>query len=181
MIALSTLKGRTVAVFGLGGSGLATCAALAAGGARVIAFDDNPASVAKAAEAGHETADLRHADWSDLALLVLTPGVPLTHPAPHWTVGLAHASGVEVVGDIELFGQVGDHLGRDIERIRQEHAKVTHSHELEGETEAVAVAATLGDQLAIGIVEVKEPLQIRLRQHTEPAVFHGPLITHSRT
>ncbi|WP_439573301.1 UDP-N-acetylmuramoyl-L-alanine--D-glutamate ligase [Phreatobacter sp.] len=103
MIALSTLKGRTVAVFGLGGSGLATCAALAAGGARVIAFDDNSASVAKAAAAGHETADLRHIDWSGLALLVLTPGVPLTHPAPHWTVGLAHANGVEVVGDIELF------------------------------------------------------------------------------
>jgi UDP-N-acetylmuramoylalanine--D-glutamate ligase len=103
MIPVSTLAGRTVAVFGLGGSGLATCAALSAGGARVIAFDDNPASVAKAAAAGHETADLRHVDWSSLAALVLTPGVPLTHPAPHWSVGLAHANGVEVLGDVELF------------------------------------------------------------------------------
>lgn len=103
MIPVSTLMGRTVAVFGLGGSGLATCAALAAGGARVIAFDDSPASVAKAAAAGHETADLRHVDWSSLAALVLAPGVPLTHPAPHWSVGLAHASGVEVLGDVELF------------------------------------------------------------------------------
>jgi UDP-N-acetylmuramoylalanine--D-glutamate ligase len=34
---------------------------------------------------------------------VLTPGVPLTHPAPHWSVGLARAAGVEVIGDIELF------------------------------------------------------------------------------
>jgi UDP-N-acetylmuramoylalanine--D-glutamate ligase len=34
---------------------------------------------------------------------VLAPGVPLTHPAPHWTVGFARAAGVEVIGDIELF------------------------------------------------------------------------------
>lgn len=103
MIPISTLKGANVAVFGLGGSGLATCAALKSGGARVIAFDDNPASVEKAAAAGYETADLRGIDWSSVAVFVLTPGVPLTHPAPHWSVGLAQANGVEVVGDIELF------------------------------------------------------------------------------
>ncbi len=34
---------------------------------------------------------------------MLAPGVPLTHPAPHWTVRLARAAGVEVIGDIELF------------------------------------------------------------------------------
>src|SRR5262249_47278158 len=31
------------------------------------------------------------------------PGVPLTHPAPHWVVGLARNAAVEVIGDIELF------------------------------------------------------------------------------
>ena len=44
-----------------------------------------------------------HVDWSKIAALVLAPGVPLTHPAPHWTVGLARAAAVEVIGDIELF------------------------------------------------------------------------------
>ena len=34
---------------------------------------------------------------------MLAPGVPLTHPAPHWTVGLARNAAVEVIGDIELF------------------------------------------------------------------------------
>ena len=29
--------------------------------------------------------------------------MPLTHPAPHWSVGLARNAAVEVVGDIELF------------------------------------------------------------------------------
>jgi UDP-N-acetylmuramoylalanine--D-glutamate ligase len=35
--------------------------------------------------------------------LVLSPGVPLTHPKPHWTVDLAKAAGIDVIGDIELF------------------------------------------------------------------------------
>jgi UDP-N-acetylmuramoylalanine--D-glutamate ligase len=103
MIPVSIFKDANVAVFGLGGSGFATCAALKAGGARVIAYDDNPASVEKATAAGFETADLRGIDWSSVAALVLAPGVPLTHPAPHWSVGLAQANGVEVLGDIELF------------------------------------------------------------------------------
>jgi UDP-N-acetylmuramoylalanine--D-glutamate ligase len=59
--------------------------------------------MAAAASAGFATADLRQVDWSKLAALVLAPGVPLTHPAPHWSVGLARATGVEVIGDIELF------------------------------------------------------------------------------
>ena len=36
---------------------------------------------------------------------MLSPGVPLTHPKPHWTVDLAHAAGVEIIGDVELFGR----------------------------------------------------------------------------
>lgn len=42
-------------------------------------------------------------DWSQIAALVLTPGVPLTHPMPHWTVPLARRADVEIIGDIELF------------------------------------------------------------------------------
>jgi UDP-N-acetylmuramoylalanine--D-glutamate ligase len=103
MIPVTTFSGKKVAVFGLGGSGNASCQALAAGGAEVIACDDDVAKLAGAARAGFATADLRHADWSKIAALVLAPGVPLTHPVAHWSVGFARAVGVEVIGDIELF------------------------------------------------------------------------------
>src|SRR5262245_1688547 len=103
MIPVTTFAGRKVAVFGLGGSGLASASALLAGGADVIGWDDSAETVAKATSAGIPTADLRHLDWSRIAALVLAPGVPLTHPAPHWTVGLARAAAVAVIGDIELF------------------------------------------------------------------------------
>jgi UDP-N-acetylmuramoylalanine--D-glutamate ligase len=100
---VTSFRGRKVALFGLGGSGLATAEALAAGGADVVAWDDNPDSVAKAASRGIGTADLRGVGWSGFAAFVLSPGVPLTHPKPHWTVDLARAAGVEIIGDVELF------------------------------------------------------------------------------
>jgi len=36
---------------------------------------------------------------------MLSPGLPLTHPEPHWSVGMAKAAGVEILGDIELFAR----------------------------------------------------------------------------
>src|SRR6185369_4230989 len=105
MIPVTSFAGKTVAVFGLGGSGLACCHALKAGGAEVIAGDDSADNVAKAAQAGFTTADLRTVSWSNFSALILTPGAPLTHPAPHWSVLMARQAGCEVIGDIELFCQ----------------------------------------------------------------------------
>src|SRR5437899_7688130 len=103
MIPVTSFAGKTVAVFGLGGSGLASCHALKAGGAEVIASDDSAEKLAEAAQAGFVTADLRKISWANFAALVLTPGAPLSHPSPHWTVMAAQQAGVEVIGDIELF------------------------------------------------------------------------------
>lgn len=99
----TVFAGRDVALFGLGGSGLATARALKLGGANVFAFDDSPERVAAAASEGIGTEDLREADFSRFAALVLSPGVPLTHPEPHWSAQKATAAGVEIIGDIELF------------------------------------------------------------------------------
>ncbi len=62
-----------------------------------------PDNVAKAVQAGFTTADLRTVSWANFAALILTPGAPLTHPSPHWSVLAAREAGVEVIGDIELF------------------------------------------------------------------------------
>ncbi len=113
MIPVTTFAGKKVAVFGLGGSGLASASALLAGGADVVAFDDNAQSVMKANAAGIPTADLRQVDWSKIAALLLAPGVPLTHPAPHWIVDMARRAHVEVIGDIELFCRERAHHAPD--------------------------------------------------------------------
>ncbi|MTD95461.1 UDP-N-acetylmuramoyl-L-alanine--D-glutamate ligase [Hyphomicrobium sp. xq] len=103
MIRITTLAGRRVAVFGLGASGIATAKALVEGGADVVCSDDSAAGVEAAAAAGLKTADLKDANWAVFTVLVLAPGVPLTHPAPHWTVRAARLAGVDVIGDLELF------------------------------------------------------------------------------
>jgi UDP-N-acetylmuramoylalanine--D-glutamate ligase len=102
MIALTHTGGQTWAVFGLARSGLATARALVAGGAQVRLGDDNAASRAAAEAAGFQTMPLYDASLAGCAGLVLAPGVPLTHPAPHPAAAAAHRLGIPVVGDIEL-------------------------------------------------------------------------------
>lgn len=103
MTPVHAFQGQRVALFGLGGSGLATARALKAGGADVLSWDDNEAARNKATAEGLAVADLAQADFADFAALILAPGVPLTHPEPHWTVKRAHTARIPVIGDIELF------------------------------------------------------------------------------
>jgi UDP-N-acetylmuramoylalanine--D-glutamate ligase len=105
MIPVPGFEGRTVAVFGLGRTGLSAARALIAGGARVALWDENPKGREAAEAEGLPLVDLENADWSEFAALMLSPGVPVTHPAPHWTVTRAQANGVEVLGDVELFAR----------------------------------------------------------------------------
>ncbi|WP_084418121.1 UDP-N-acetylmuramoyl-L-alanine--D-glutamate ligase [Henriciella litoralis] len=105
MIPITEYAGRDVAVYGLGRTGLAAARALKAGRARVHAWDDNEASRAKAEAEGIPLSDLNKRDWQSFAALVLSPGIPLTHPQPHRLVRLAQMTNVPVVGDIELFAR----------------------------------------------------------------------------
>jgi UDP-N-acetylmuramoylalanine--D-glutamate ligase len=105
MIPVRGFEQQKVAVFGLARTGLAAARALAAGGADVVVWDEKSAAREDAAALGFKLEDLASAEWSDLAALVLSPGVPLTHPKPHWTVEKAKAAGVPIMGDIELFAR----------------------------------------------------------------------------
>ncbi len=113
MIPVTTSAGKTVAVFGLGGSGIATAKALIAGGATVAAWDDGANGRAAAEKAGIPLVDLSIADWSQFADLVLAPGVPLTHPEPHWVVLKAREAKIDIIGDIELFCRERNALAPD--------------------------------------------------------------------
>ena len=105
MIPVRGFEGKKVAVFGLARTGLAAARSLAAGGADVVVWDEKAAAREAARAEGFALEDLNSADWLALAALVLSPGVPLTHPEPHWTVKRAREAGVEIVGDIELFAR----------------------------------------------------------------------------
>ena len=92
-------KEKTVAVVGLGRSGLAAARALSDGGAQVVVWDDNEPARADAGLKGYRVASPEEASFETL---VLSPGVPLTHPEPHAAAKRARAAGVPILGDVEL-------------------------------------------------------------------------------
>ena len=104
MIPVQGYAGRKVAVLGLGRSGLATAAALVAGGAEPLLWDDSPEARAKAEAAGHQITDLtRDGAWDGIAALIVSPGIPHLYPAPNKAIARALALGVPVDNDIGLF------------------------------------------------------------------------------
>ncbi len=105
MIDLSFLSGKQFAIFGLGKSGLSTARALQAGGATVKLWDDNEHGRTHALNAGFDLQNLYETNLSQFDGLILSPGVPLTHPVPHDLVKAANAANISVIGDVELFLQ----------------------------------------------------------------------------
>lgn len=104
-IDLGFFGGLTVAVLGLGKSGLSAARALAAAGAEVWAWDDNEESRNRAAAEGLPIRDLHDCDWSQPVSLILSPGIPHSFPAPHEVVELARHNGCEIISDIELLAR----------------------------------------------------------------------------
>lgn len=112
MITLDAYKDKTVGVFGLGRAGQATVDALLAGGANVVAWDDAAANRELAKERyGKKIQKLAPVkwEWEEMSVVVLSPGIPLTHPKPHEVVCLAKQHFTPVIGDIELLYQACPH------------------------------------------------------------------------
>jgi UDP-N-acetylmuramoylalanine--D-glutamate ligase len=169
VIPVTTFAGKKVAVFGLGGSGLVSASALLAGGADVVGWDDNAESVTKARAAGIPTGDLHKTDWSKLAALVLAPGVPLTHPQPHWTVKLARDAKVEVIGDIELFcRERARHApGSPFVAITGTNGKSTTTALIAHLVKSAGMDAQLGGNIGTAILSLQPP-----DSHVKPLRVH---------
>ena len=159
MIPATGFADRTVALFGLGKSGLSTVRALEAGGARVVAWDDSGARRAEAAEAGVAIEDLTKRGWNDIAAFVLSPGVPLTHPVPHPTVKLAQAAGVEIIGDVELFFRAvkASGTGARIVAITGTNGKSTTTALIGHMIRRCGVDAQVGGNIGTPVLELDPP------------------------
>jgi UDP-N-acetylmuramoylalanine--D-glutamate ligase len=104
MIPVPGFEGRKIAVLGLARSGRAAVAALEAGSAEVLAWDDSEKTRSGIA-AELPLRNLAKIDWRGVAALMLSPGIPHSFPQPHPAVVGARAAGVPVIGDIELLGR----------------------------------------------------------------------------
>ena len=161
MIPVPGFEGRRVAVFGLGRSGITAARALKAGGAIPVLWDDGVSGRLQAQAEGFVVEDLTTADWSGFAALVLSPGAPLTHPKPHWTVDKAREAGVPVVGDIELFARALDALpeGRRlwVIAITGTNGKSTTTALIGWVLQQAGLTVHVGGNIGIGVLALPEP------------------------
>ena len=160
MIPVRAFEGQTVAVFGLARTGLAAARALVAGGAKVALWDEKPAAREAAAAEGLAVVDLSTADWSQFAALMLSPGVPLTFPKPHWTVEKARAAGVEILGDMELFARAvnaaPEHKRPKIVAITGTNGKSTTTALVGHICAAAGRDVRIGGNIGIGVLDLPD-------------------------
>jgi len=62
--------------------------------------------------------------------------------------------------DSELSGNMVDDARRHLDGIRQECTEKPDGQQLQGETQAVGIAAALADEGAVGIVDMEEPREL---------------------
>lgn len=161
MIPVPGFEGRRVAVFGLGRSGITAARALQAGGAIPVLWDDGVSGRMQAEAEGFLVEDLTRADWSGFAALVLSPGAPLTHPKPHWSVERAHEAGVPVIGDVELFARALAALPPGerprVVAITGTNGKSTTTALIGWVLKQAGLTVHIGGNIGIGVLALPEP------------------------
>ena len=135
MIATRAFAHKTIAVFGLARTGLGAVRAAVAGGTQVIAWDDSSTARDLGGQEGAEIMPWREWPWEKIAALVLSPGVPLTHPRPHGVVEHANQAGVPIIGDVELFAR-----------------EIRPNPELPGKAPVIAITGTNGKSTTTALV-----------------------------
>lgn len=155
MIRSRAWTGKRYAVLGLARSGLATVAALIASGAEVLAWDDRAEARDEAAKLGASVGDPLEADLTDMAGVIVSPGVPLNrHPiAAH-----AKAAGVPIIGDIELFAQARAELPpHRVVGITGTNGKSTTTALVHHVLKTAGVPTTMGGNIGLPIL-AQQPL-----------------------
>ena len=162
MFAAQTFRNKKVAVFGLARSGTATIEALRRGGAEVFAWDDSAPAVETARGAGLPISNLHQLDFKGLDALVLSPGVPLTHPEPHWTVLKARHAGIEVIGDTEIFAREASAAGARIVAITGTNGKSTTTALIGHVLAKAGLDVEVGGNIGKAVFLLRQPVKGRV-------------------
>lgn len=156
-VTLTHLSGRSIGVFGLARSGLATVQAAVAGGAAdVFVWDDKESAREAARKLGAKPLPPGEWPWETLDRLVLSPGVPLTHPKPHDIALKAQAAGVAVVSDIELLWCEAEGRARFV-AITGTNGKSTTTALIGHLLASAGLKASVGGNIGRAALDLEEP------------------------
>ncbi len=155
MIPVRGYEGATVAVLGLGRSGLTAARSLRAGGATVLAWDDGARGRDAAVAEGFELRDPTGAGALDgVVTLVTSPGIPHLYPAPHPAIRAAWDAGVAVDNDIGLFFRSLDHDAPRTVCITGSNGKSTTAALLHHVLESAGRVAHLAGNIGRGVLDL---------------------------
>jgi UDP-N-acetylmuramoylalanine--D-glutamate ligase len=157
MFSATTFKNKKIAVFGLARSGISCALAMVAGGAEVFAWDDSEPSVEKARSEGVPIINLHTIDFKRLDSLILSPGVPLTHPVPHWSVVKARQAGVEIIGDTEAFAREVQGTGAKIVAITGTNGKSTTTALIGHVLKSSGLDVDVGGNIGLAVFNLRKP------------------------
>lgn len=178
MIVSDVFRGKRYAVLGLARSGIATVACLIESGARVTAWDSNPASIEAVRGSFNRAADesidriafpatgatLEFGDPMEIDLagfdgIVVSPGVPLNK---HPIAMRAKIAGVPIIGDIELFALARPTLPpHKVVGITGTNGKSTTTALIHHIIEQAGLPARMGGNIGLPILG-QEPLEPNL-------------------
>ena len=157
MFPAKTFANKRVAVFGLARSGISCATALRLGGAEVFAWDDSEPAVEKAKADGLNIINLHGIDFRTLNALVLSPGVPLTHPEPHWTVVKAKQAGIEIIGDTEVFARELAQTGAKLVAITGTNGKSTTTALVGHVLKKAGLDVDVGGNIGLAVFNLRQP------------------------
>jgi UDP-N-acetylmuramoylalanine--D-glutamate ligase len=154
VIVSAAWRGKRYAVLGLARSGAATVRALVAGGAEVVAWDNDANRVGSLEdELGHAAFDATDPlliDLTGFAGVVVSPGVPINR---HPIAEKARDAAVPLIGDIELFAQArGELPAHKVVGITGTNGKSTTTALIHHILETAGVPARLGGNIGLPIL-----------------------------
>lgn len=154
MITTPAFKDRKFAVLGLARSGLSAVRALVAGGAEVLAWDNDEAARIKVADIA-TIADPLLTDLTGYTAIVVSPGVPINR---HPIADKAKAAGIPLIGDIELFAMARPNLpSHRVVGITGTNGKSTTTALVHHLLESAEIPVRMGGNIGLPILS-QEPL-----------------------
>ncbi|MBF9049522.1 UDP-N-acetylmuramoyl-L-alanine--D-glutamate ligase [Roseobacter sp. HKCCD9010] len=166
MIPVQGFEGATVAVLGLGRSGLAAARALRAGRAEPLVWDDGAAARDLAESEGFSLRDpSKPGALEGVATMIVSPGIPHLYPAPHPAISAAWAAGVPVDNDVGLFfrslgsGDWMDHpTPPRVIAVTGSNGKSTTSALIHHCLEEADIPAQLAGNIGVGVLDIEPPI-----------------------
>ena len=154
MITTPAFKDRKFAVLGLARSGLSAVRALVAGGAEVLAWDNDEGARIKVADIA-TIADPLLTDLTGYTAIVVSPGVPINR---HPIADKAKAAGIPLIGDIELFAMARPNLPQHrVVGITGTNGKSTTTALVHHLLESAEIPVRMGGNIGLPILS-QEPL-----------------------